>query len=905
METIKIKPQTVILFVGPANCGKTTFAETVLIPQLRNKNRFINKSLNIHHLSSDQFRNDLLGNPYVYPNDVRLDFVSEQAFLMLKTKLSAVTSYPVNADFVIVDTTGMSENFRKEIVYITYKANYSLQLIVFDYKNRNDYYKNIKDSDQLMVKTVSDSIKRFKDRLSELTKKDYPNQTRVKGVDFKDITIEIDGYDEYCEYFLDSTLDYLVIGDVHGCLDELIELLCLNGFVFDKHNYVCEMGLSREGNPLKIVFMGDILDKGEQIKETIEFVDYLVSEGYAIMLKGNHENFVYNYLKGVKAYTDLGEEFINSFIQSVDILEKNDMLREQFFALFEKSKDFYISDRFILTHAPCKTEFLGKIKSGCLKKQRNFRFARRRDFNSEEEFTLNAEKEMGFMKDESRYNNPYHVVGHVMLPNVVQFNNKYMIDTGCVAGGKLTSLEFGQSGPPRIKSVKSKRTPTGEIFPLFTGPKKFEISELDPKEQTRIKYLCLDKINFISGTMAPADKDQNINVLESLNQGILYYKNAGVKRVILQPKYMGSRGNVYLFKDIAQCYVVSRNGYKLKDATMIELRPSLEILINTMFSIDEYKTAKLIILDAEILPWNLIGGGLITQHFKPVALAVQSETDELIKHGFESILEEIKSSDEYQQYFGEYKTLTKDLLTEKYGHTKERTYRNLVEYKHLDLDLENKFGSVFSNQMETHGGNNSPDIQPFAILKVVFEDDTEKLFENESNIEMFNQISNRPYAVLDFDENNDARIKYPELFVGENDQYLCRVYISGSKFNCGNNTAQGFFNYITQNMSMEGLVIKPEKVYTPGIAPYIKVRNEDYLTIVYGHNYKFSNKFQKLIKKKGVKKKLMTSIKEYELGMKMLRTPYSQITSDNADYKQLLAQMIIEVEKEKQLDPRL
>jgi len=891
------------MFVGPSECGKTYFAEKVLIPQLQRQNRHIYKTLNIQHLSSDHFRRDMLGVNYNSmvdeKDDKNMDFVSEQAFTMLKTKLAAVLSYPVNADFIIVDTTGMSENFRKEVAQITNDANYSLQLIVFDYKNRDDYFKHL-GGEHSRTKAVSDSIRRFKDKLFELSKKEYPNQSKVKSINFSEIVIEIENFQKFSEHFLNPNSNYIIIGDVHGCYDELMELLLEHGYTFHTDDNSVRTNLQNT----KIIFIGDLVDKGDQIPEVINFVHYLVKSGEAFLVRGNHENFVFNYLKGVKPYTELGEEFIKSFIQSVDIFNADPELKEKFFELFDLSKDFYATDRFIATHAPCKIEYLGKVRGHCLKHQRNFRFARRREFNTEEEFTTNAEKEMAFMKEESRYNNPYHIVGHVMLPNVVQFNNKFMIDTGCVAGGKLTSIEIPISGQPRFKSVKSRRESTGEIFPLFIEKKRFDLSELEPKEQTRIKFLCLEKVNFISGTMAPADKDVGNNTLESLNQAIMYYKNAGVKSLIMQPKYMGSRGNVYLFKDVAQSYVVTRNGYRVKDSVMELLRPVIANLAERIFpKVFVNKNVKLIILDAEILPWNLIGGGLIDNHFRPVSLAVESESKLLEEHGFENILESFKKREDYQQYLEDRKNEKKDALTEKYGHTKERTFRNLYDYNHLSLSEEMKYSNNFKSQLELHGSESAAvDIQPFAILKVVLDDDSEFLFENESNIAMYRMVSDRPFAVLNFDE--DERLKnFKSHELAENDYHVSLNNVAGAGKSL--NTSNNFYDHITRRMGMEGIVIKPEKVYTPGIAPYIKVRNEDYLTIVYGHNYKFEKKFDKLIKKKGVKKKLQTSIKEFELGMKMLRTPYNKITTDNEEYKQLLAQMIIEVEKEKQLDPRL
>jgi hypothetical protein len=267
----------------------------------------------------------------------------------------------------------------------------------------------------------------------------------------------------------------------------------------------------------------------------------------------------------------------------------------------------------------------------------------------------------------------------------------------------------------------------------------------------------------------------------------------------------------------------------------------------------------------------------------------------------------MKNSDEYATYKNDRRETKKDELTEKYGHTKERTFRNLNDYNHMQLDEEIGYSNDFKEQLAIHGSEENPKIEPFAILKVVFEDDTEFLFEKESNIEMYSLISLRPYAVLDFENDAKERARHPELQEFTKDEYFVDVIVpvKDGPDKIARTTVSNYFDLLTKTHNMEGVVIKPETVFTPGIAPYIKVRNEDYLMIVYGHNYKFENKFNKLIKKKGVKRKLQTSIKEFELGMKMLRTPYKDINPDNRQYKQLLAQMIIEVEKEKQLDPRL
>lgn len=916
MDVLKIKPQTVIMTVAPTCAGKTYFVERVLIPSLKTIcDDYLSKRVNIQHLSSDNFRREMLGyNPFLdeesdlpLKNEFDMEYVSEQAFAMLRTKLESVMSFPVNADFVIVDTTGMSKEFRNEVVQAANKANYSLQVLVFDYKNREDYFKYADNEGSFDRKRINDSVKRFKDKLSEVTKKEYGDLFKIKSIDFSNIQIEVDGLHEYSKHFITQNFDYLIVGDVHGCYDELKELLIKAGFAFDEGDNLITIPKSPADKFLKILFVGDIVDKGEQIPECIAFVYKLVSRGYALLTRGNHENFVYNYLKASPSYLQTPRDFIETFLSTVGILERDEELKLKFFELFENASEFYTNGKFIVTHAPCKNEYLGKIRPVSLKLQRNFKVTKLDENATAEEIVKSKETDLAFLKEEARYNHPFHIVGHIMLSNVVQFNNKVMIDTGCVAGGKLTSV-ICTNGKLYFSTVKSTRENkfSDDVLALFASKRTVDLDELDPKERTRIKYMCLEKVNFISGTMSPADRDIQNNVLESLDQAILYYKNAGVKKLILQPKHMGSRGNVYLFADPEKCYVTTRNGYRMRDSVVEKevLIAEYKRLIDKYFNMDEFVGATMILLDAEILPWRTIGKGLIDQQFTPVSIAVESETNVLMEHGFENILDDYSFSNEYRQYVSDRAIMKKEELTVKYGYNKERSFRSFYDYKHMQLGEELTQAKNYEDQVKLFGGDAPFRIEPFSLLKVVFETGSEKTYENESNIDIYKTVSDRFYAVLDFEADALAKATHPDLFSGENkNEYLVKVYNENGEE--GGNTAAGFFRYVTEVLRMEGIVAKPEIVYTKGVAPYIKVRNKNYLTIVYGHNYNFKSKYDKLIIKKSVSRKLKASIKEFELGMQMLKTPYDAITVENEAYKQLLAQMIIEVEKEKELDPRL
>jgi len=72
-----------------------------------------------------------------------------------------------------------------------------------------------------------------------------------------------------------------IIGDIHGLAQELVELLELLGY--SKHRGVYQ-------HPERqAIFLGDFIDRGPQIRETLEIVRPMIDSGEAFAVMGNHE----------------------------------------------------------------------------------------------------------------------------------------------------------------------------------------------------------------------------------------------------------------------------------------------------------------------------------------------------------------------------------------------------------------------------------------------------------------------------------------------------------------------------------------------------------------------------------------------------------------------------------------
>lgn len=862
---IRTKVHTIFMMVGATESGKTTFAKNVLIPQLKFEDASKNFKSNVQYISSDEIRQEILGHNYHKHSQIMLES-SQQAFHMLFEKIKAVTSFPIQAEFVIVDTIGLAEEFREEVQKIAKENGYHLEIVLFDYKNTKEYY-----SSDCSRKIIAHHVSRLKKEvMSKIHRAKYNQIHRIRARDFYNAesgkvntayTVVVEDAEEYMSHILPAEGRYIIVGDVHERVEELKELLAKYGFVFQDNKIVHTKKIEN----YKIVLVGDFIDKGKNTEGIIEFISHNLEWFYIV--KGNHENFVYKYLKGELSASKMNNELIDKYFDSIKVLQHNDKQKEQFFHLVDISKEFYrfiglSTPSFYITHAPCKNKYVGKLSNVALRKQRKFSVDKDKSL----------EEQLSFIKNEAVTNHPYHVFGHIATNDSTRVKNKIGIDTGCVYGNALTSVVL-DTGRPLFKKQKSKGVAITEQLPsLFKTKEKVSLDNLDDNDKKRLYYVLKNKINFISGTMPPADKDEENHELESLKNGLLYFKNKGIDKVVLQPKYMGSRCTIYVNQNIEKCFSVSRNGYK---ATHEALTHVYERLLNQFGSYMQDNEIETLILDGELLPWSVLGKGLIERQFNVIDKAIESELHFLKEYGFEEQLQHLITAYQSSGFDEDQNKMSKKELSKKYGDAIYQNFKHVQEVMRSYMPLEEHIHAYdhYKEQLLLYGQEGEIEYKPFDILKIVKKDGEEE-FPSFRTSDMFKFLSTDEYAVIDFTENNWLEM------AGE------------------------FYKHTTTVKRMEGIVIKPD-IIKDGITPYMKVRNPDYLTIIYGYDYRFPRKYSKLIKQKNIGKKVKAAISEYKLGKEMLTHKLDSINENNKEYQQLVANMLFETSKEKEIDPRL
>lgn len=891
---ILITPNTIILTIGISNCGKSYFCENHLLPF------FHSHPITYQYLSSDNIRRTLLNDGTKHKHDPEMMQVSKQAFNILHNLLDNYTQYPVNTSVVIVDATNLSAIARKDIFDLAKKNHYNVVGLLFDYKDSKDYFTFSTEKER---RVIAEHLKSFKEKtLASLEKKEFSKIYKITDLDFTKYNFV---YEESNINLFDTSKyeRYCIIGDPHGCFEEVLECVLDNKGL----SYHEETGLLEVTDPLKYhhhIFVGDYLDKGPQILKLLQFL-YDNRQFFTFVI-GNHENFVYKFLKGELGSYEKQKELIDGYFNSILLLQNNEIYKQMFFELFESSYNYVKGSNFIVTHAPCSTKYLGKNDSESIKNQRTIRYTKEADFNSHEEYLDAFEKMFSFLNEEADQIHPFHFFGHVALKRAYVLKNKYGIDTGCVSGNELmTACITEKSRKPFLKAYRSKQPNCTDKLHTMFRIKEHDLSlaGLEIELQRRLRWAEKNQLNFISGTMSPVNKSEND--LEDLKQGLLYYFNKGVKKIILQPKFMGSRANILLhISDVEKCKVFSRSGYLIQndrltlstEKTLDDLLKELQVKYASLF---EIYNAEYILFDGELLPWKVMGKQLIEKDFRIPEKALGSEIRLLKDSGFEIMLETFKNKMHLHSILRQ--------VPSEHVKSQMKVWEEFKQELQSLSDLE-KGLEKYSKQLTIFASDGELEYKPFSILKTIRKDGSEENFisSSKSNIEIFKQVSDETYTVIDFENKvisireSDSKmmgIEFDFSNTETTDQFISLMF---------DHLVKLYWNTITVEKQMEGVVIKPDSVYTPGLAPYLKCRNKEYLRIIYGMDYDtLEVKKDKLIRSKNITHKLNTSIKEWELGRKLLDIPIKDISIENKKWIYYCTSLMNEQEGESNLDPRL
>lgn len=230
-----------------------------------------------------------------------------------------------------------------------------------------------------------------------------------------------------------------IIGDIHGCYREFCTLLGTLGYsLSDPKDEFGAPSLSWTGSgpPRRLVFVGDLVDRGPASAAMLKIARRSVLEGSALSVIGNHDDKLRRWLKGNKVALQHGLETTVAEFQS----ESKDF-HAAAFEFLQQLPELLLIDggRLIVTHASYRENILELSakhrRNLCLYGPSTGRF---------DEHGLPERIDWA-----PGYSGPAYVVyGHTPVKEPRWCGRTVNIDTGCVFGGALTALRY-----PELETV--------------------------------------------------------------------------------------------------------------------------------------------------------------------------------------------------------------------------------------------------------------------------------------------------------------------------------------------------------------------------------------------------------------------------------------------------------------------
>jgi protein phosphatase len=476
-----------------------------------------------------------------------------------------------------------------------------------------------------------------------------------------------------------------IIGDVHGCYHELVELLARLG-------YQAEAGGAAARHPggRTAIFAGDLVDRGPATPAVLRLVMGMTAAGSALSVAGNHEAKLLRALRGRGVSTGHG------LAESLQQLAAEPAgFTDETAAFLDGLLGHVVLDdgKLVVAHAGLPAAMHGRASAAVRA------FALYGDTTGEtDEYGLPVR--YPWAQD---YRGAAMVVyGHTPVPEPEWVNGTLCIDTGCVFGGKLTALRYPErelvsvparavyyeparplaavpppeAAPPPETAADPHAAPVLDAIPAREAapaqdaaaarddrePADLDISDVLGKRiiETRhgvsvtvreenalaalevMSRFAVDPrwLIYLPPTMSPTATTSMAGLLEHPREAFRAYQSAGVREVICEEKHMGSRAIVVACRDAqtaarrfgaadqAGGAIYTRTGrpFFSDHGTEQELLRRVIAAVAAAGLWDELETDWLA-LDCELLPWSVKAGELLREQYAPVGAAAIATLD--------------------------------------------------------------------------------------------------------------------------------------------------------------------------------------------------------------------------------------------------------------------------------------
>lgn len=633
---IKIPDPSLVILIGASGSGKSTFAHKHFKPT--------------EILSSD-FCRGLVSDDET-DQSATTDAFEVLHFIAAK-RLAA-------GKLTVIDATNVQSDARKSLQTLAKEYHYLTAAIVFNLpaklcQERNDARPD-RDFKQHVIRNQTSQLRRS---LRGLKREGFRNFLYLMSSPEEVEAAQVERQPLWTNR-KDEIGPFDIIGDIHGCFDELVELLKKLGYEIS--NQPNGGTIVKHSQDRKVVFVGDYVDRGPKVVEVLRLVMEMHKTGIAICVPGNHDTKLARALRGKNVNPTHG------LAESLAQLEnESDEFKTDIAEFIEGMVSHYVFDngKLVVAHAGMKKEFQGRA-SGRVRE-----FALYGETTGEtDEFGLPVRLNWA---EEYRGDGTV-VYGHTPVAEPQWINRTINVDTGCVFGGNLTALRYPEK---ELVSVSARRTYYEPAKPFLDESDKQYLSGMQVDDgildindvigrrviSTRLNHnvtireentitalevmsrFAIDPkwLIYLPPTMSPTETSTIPNLLEHPTEGFAYYRKQGVSQIVWQEKHMGSRAVVIVCKSpetakkrfnisddrIGICY--TRTGRPFFDETFMET----ELLKQVKQAADsagfwEILDTDWFCLDCELMPWSVKAQELLRQQYAPVGTSAHVAVEDAV-----------------------------------------------------------------------------------------------------------------------------------------------------------------------------------------------------------------------------------------------------------------------------------
>ncbi len=828
---ILVPELALVLLIGPSGSGKSTFAKT-------------------HFKATEVISSDFCRG--LVSDDENDQTATKDAFDVLHyiaaKRLAA-------GKLTVIDATNVQANDRKQLLMLAREYHVLAVAIVFNLVEQVCQERNKARSDRNFGShVVRRQISQLRRSLHDLRGEGFHNSyifTSPQQVE----PVEIERQPLWSNLKKEHG-PFDIIGDVHGCFDELEQLLKHLGYEIelevqrDAHGESVERYRMKHSHGRKAILLGDLVDRGPASQKVLRLVMDMVADGCALCVPGNHDMKLMRKLRGRDV------KITHGLAQTLEQLEpETPAFRERIVTFLDSLISHYVLDdgKLVVAHAGMKESMQGRSSRAV------------REFALYGETTGETD-EFGFpvrFNWASEYRGKAAVVyGHVTVPEPEWLNKTINIDTGCVFGGKLTALRYPEMElvsvpagriycePPRLLNMEVPLTPA--LTAQQQNDDMLDMEDVSGKRiiATRLHHsitireenalAALEVMSrfaadpkwliYLPPTMSPCETSREPGLLEHPTQAFAYYQHEQVARVVCEEKHMGSRAVVIVCRDedaarrrfgvtgegIGICYTRTGRRFFEDAALEQELLARVRSTLDKTGSWEKFAT-DWFCLDCELMPWSIKAQSLLLSQYAAVGAASRAALGD-------SVVALEKASAQGSDTAA---------LLEQFRTRQQLADRYVEAYRHYCWPVQSL---------------DDLKLAPFHLLAT-----SEHVYSDKTHVWHMDTLA----EICKADEQ--LLLATPYQVVDVNDAANMMVGID-------------WWKELTERGG-EGMVVKPYDFITKGahgvVQPAVKCRGPEYLRIIYGPDYDLPHNLERL-RFRGLGRKRSLALREFALGMEGL-----------------------------------